>query len=83
MMIEGQGILLLGDNDVDGGEGRGLEESRGGLPEEIMPSYTEQLLTSHNLPYHPSEDDEQCEITNVSHTSEMIVTECKSIYHLN
>ena len=65
MMIEGQGILLLGDNDVDGGEGRELEGSRGGLPEEIMPSYTEQLLTSHNLPYHPSEDDEQCEITNV------------------
>ena len=45
-------ILCIGDNDVDverrGLGGRGAE---GGVPEEIMPSYTEQLLTSHNLPY--------------------------------
>ena len=26
-------------------------EAEGGVPEEIMPSYTEQLLTSHNLPF--------------------------------
>ena len=57
MMIEGQGILLLGDNDVDA-EGRG-SGGRGGLPEEIMPSYTEQLLTSPNLPYQPSAEDEE------------------------
>ena len=55
---------LIVDNDADV-EGRGLEPGQRGIPKEIMPSYTEQLLTSHNLPYHPSEDDEQCEITNV------------------
>ena len=40
---------LIVDNDADV-EGRGLEPGQRGIPKEIMPSYTEQLLTSHNPP---------------------------------
>ena len=54
---------IIVDNDADV-EGRGLEPGQRGIPKEIMPSYTEQLLTSHNLPFQLSEDDEQF-VTNV------------------
>ena len=40
---------IIVDNDADV-EGRGLEPGQRGIPKEIMPSYTEQLLTSHNPP---------------------------------
>ena len=40
---------IIVDNDADV-EGRGLEPGQRGIPKEIMPSYTEQLLTSHNQP---------------------------------
>ena len=38
---------IIVDNDADV-EGRGREPGQRGIPKEIMPSYTEQLLTSHN-----------------------------------
>ena len=38
-------VLMLKAGKAE--EAEGVE---GGVPEEIMPSYTEQLLTSHNLP---------------------------------